>query len=496
MSSDLATLTLAEMRAGLVARRFSSVELTTALLDRAEKASALNAFITLSRERTLAEAQECDARLARGEGGVLLGVPIAIKDMILTRGERTTAASKMLADFVAPYDATVVAKLREAGAVIFGKTNLDEFAMGSSNETSFFGAVRNPWSLDHVPGGSSGGSAAAVAARLAPAALGTDTGGSIRQPASFCNIVGLKPTYGRVSRYGAIAYASSLDQIGPFAANVADCAAVYEVIAGVDPLDSTSVDAPRPDLAALAASDLRGLRIGIPREYFIKGLRPEVESLVRSAVTVLEGRGATVVEISLPHTELAVAVYYILAPAEASSNLARYDGVRFGHRAEGVTDLKDLYCRSRSEGFSAEVQRRILVGTYVLSAGYFDAYYVKAQRVRALIARDFATAFAHECDVIACPTAPTPPFRLAEKVEDPLAMYLNDVFTIPVNLAGLPALSIPCGFVGDLPVGLQLIGKPWNEDTLLKVGQVYESATDWHTRIPALSPESSAHRHE
>jgi len=439
----------------------------------------------------LAEARECDARLARGERGALLGVPIAIKDMILTRGERTTAASKMLADFVAPYDATVVAKLREAGAVIFGKTNLDEFAMGSSNETSYFGPVRNPWNLDCVPGGSSGGSAAAVAARLAPAALGTDTGGSIRQPASFCNIVGLKPTYGRVSRYGAIAYASSLDQIGPFATNIADCAAVYEVIAGVDPLDSTSVDAPLA--SAAAENDLRGLRIGIPREYFIKGLRPEVEALVRSAIAVLEERGATVVEVSLPHTELAVAVYYILAPAEASSNLARYDGIRFGHRAEGVTDLKELYCRSRSEGFSAEVQRRILIGTYVLSAGYFDAYYVKAQRVRALIARDFTAAFTKECDVIACPTAPTPPFRLAEKVEDPLAMYLNDVFTIPVNLAGLPALSVPCGFVGDLPVGLQLIGKPWDEHTLLKAGYAYEAATAWHTRIPVLPAGDSAH---
>jgi len=484
MSSDLSTLTLAEMRAGLDSKAFSSVELTEALLGRAERARDLNAFITLEHAQVIGEATLADERRARGERGALLGVPIAIKDMILTRGIRTTCASKMLANFVAPYDATVITKLKAAGAVMFGKTNLDEFAMGSSNETSFFGPVKNPWNTKCVPGGSSGGSAAAVAARLAPAALGTDTGGSIRQPASFCNIVGLKPTYGRVSRYGAVAFASSLDQIGPFAANIADCAAVYEVISGHDPLDSTSVDLPVPPTAL--TGDVKGLRVGIPREYFIKGLAPEVESLVRAAVTTLEKQGATVVEISLPHTELAVAVYYILAPAEASSNLARYDGIRFGHRAEGAADLKDLYCRSRSEGFSAEVQRRILVGTYVLSAGYFDAYYLRAQKVRTLIAQDFKEAFAHSCDVIACPTAPTVPFAIGEKVEDPLAMYLNDVFTIPVNLAGLPALTLPCGFVGDLPVGLQLIGKPWDERTLLNAGYAYESVTDWHKRIPAI----------
>lgn len=484
MSSDLATMTLADMRAGLEAKAFSSVELASALLARAERAKGLNAFITLDREQILGEARGADERRARGETAALLGVPIAIKDMILTRGTRTTCASKMLANFVPPYDATVIAKLRAAGAVMFGKTNLDEFAMGSSNETSFFGPVQNPWNRACVPGGSSGGSAAAVAARLAPAALGTDTGGSIRQPASFCNIVGLKPTYGRVSRYGAVAFASSLDQIGPFATNIADCAAVYEVIAGHDPLDSTSVNLPVSPTSL--RGDVRGLRVGIPREYFIKGLAPEVESLVRGAITTLEQRGASVVEISLPHTELAVAVYYILAPAEASSNLARYDGIRYGHRAEGANDLKDLYCRSRSEGFSAEVQRRILVGTYVLSAGYFDAYYLRAQKVRTLIAQDFNEAFTHSCDVIACPTAPTVPFKIGEKVEDPLAMYLNDVFTIPVNLAGLPAVTLPCGFVGDLPVGLQLIGKPWDEATLLSVGFAYESVTDWHKRIPSL----------
>ena len=484
MSAELSTMTLAQMSGGLAAKDFSSVELSTALLNRSEQARHLNAFITLDREAVLAEARGADARRAQGESGSLLGVPIAIKDMILTRGVRNTCASKMLANFVAPYDATVITNLRQAGAVVFGKTNLDEFAMGSSNETSFFGPVRNPWNTACVPGGSSGGSAAAVAARLAPAALGTDTGGSIRQPASFCNIVGLKPTYGRVSRYGAVAYASSLDQIGPFAANIADCAAVYDVIAGHDSRDSTSVNLPKP--TTVLDGNIAGLRIGIPREYFIKGLSPEVEALVRAAIARLEERGARVVEVSLPHTELAVAVYYILAPAEASSNLARYDGIRYGHRAEGTHDLKELYCRSRSEGFSAEVQRRIMIGTYVLSAGYYDAFYLRAQKVRTLIAQDFRDAFANVCDVIACPTAPTPPFKIGEKVADPLAMYLNDVFTIPVNLAGLPALTFPCGFVDGLPVGLQLIGKPWDEQTLLNVGQAHESMTDWHKRIPAI----------
>jgi aspartyl-tRNA(Asn)/glutamyl-tRNA(Gln) amidotransferase subunit A len=472
------------MSRGLAAKDFSSVELATALLERSSGAKHLNAFITLDREAVLAEARLADERRTRGESGALLGVPIAIKDMILTRGVRNTCASKMLENFIAPYDATVITKLRSAGAVMFGKTNLDEFAMGSSNETSFFGPVRNPWNTACVPGGSSGGSAAAVAARLAPAALGTDTGGSIRQPASFCSIVGLKPTYGRVSRYGAVAFASSLDQIGPFAANIADCAAVYDVISGHDTLDSTSVNLPAPRTALDGV--VKGLRIGIPKEYFIKGLSPDVEALVRGAVRTLEQQGAQVVEVSLPHTELAVAVYYILAPAEASSNLARYDGIRFGHRAEGAADLRDLYCRSRSEGFGSEVQRRIMVGTYVLSAGYFDAYYLRAQKVRTLIAQDFSEAFKNVCDVIACPTAPTLPFKIGEKVEDPLAMYLNDVFTIPVNLAGLPALTLPCGFVGDLPVGLQLIGKPWDERTLLNVGQAYENTTEWHKRIPAI----------
>lgn len=478
---------ISECVEGLERGSFSSVELTRACLDRIERAKELNAFISVCEREALDAAQQADLRRARGERGRLLGVPVAIKDAILTKGVRTTAASKILNNFVPPYDATVTAKLKAAGAVVVGKTNMDEFAMGSSNENSFFGPVKNPWDTACVPGGSSGGSAAAVAARLIPAALGTDTGGSIRQPASFCSVVGIKPTYGRVSRYGVIAYASSFDQVGPFAANVRDCARVTTAIAGKDPHDSTSAALEVPDFESGLGEQIKGLRVGIPREYFIEGLNKDVERSIREVIAKLAALGAEIVEISLPHTELALAVYYILAPAEASSNLSRYDGVRYGYRAAHTKDLKELYSRTRSEGFGKEVKRRILIGTHVLSTGYYDAYYLRAQKVRALIAQDFAEAFATQCDLIVCPTAPTAPFRIGEKVEDPLAMYLSDIFTIPVNLAGIPALTVPCGFDSKGgPVGVQLIGKPWDEATLFKVGYAYEQSTAWHQQLPQM----------
>lgn len=485
--SDLSFHSISELRSALDRREFSARELTEQLLNKIENHRDMGCFIEVPREHALRQAQAADDRLKAGESAPLLGIPVAIKDMILTQGIRTTAASRMLANFIPPYNATVTRKLLEAGAVMIGKTNMDEFAMGSSNETSFFGPVKNPWNTDYVPGGSSGGSAAAVAAGFAPAALGTDTGGSIRQPASFCNVVGIKPTYGRVSRYGAIAFASSLDQIGPFARNTADAALITEVIAGHDPLDSTSVSHPVPHFSAATQRGIRGMRIGIPKEYFITGLHPEVEAAIRKALNKLEELGGKIVEVSLPHTELAVAVYYVLAPAEASSNLARYDGVRYGHRTESAKSLEELYARSRSEGFGPEVQRRILVGSYVLSAGYFDAYYRKSQKVRALIAKDFSEAFSKSCDIIACPTSPTPPFKIGEKTEDPLAMYLSDVFTIPLNLAGLPGLSVPCGFdSAGLPIGLQLIGKAWDEESLFAAAGAYEAATEWHKRRPGM----------
>jgi aspartyl-tRNA(Asn)/glutamyl-tRNA(Gln) amidotransferase subunit A len=482
---DCTTLSISELRTGLVEKKFSSVELTQAYLARIKKHSDLNAFVAVDDQRALSLAKQADAALAAGERRSLLGIPGAIKEMILTKGLETTACSKILNGFVPPYSATVVQKLESAGSLVLGKTNQDEFAMGSSNETSANGPVKNPWDHSRVPGGSSGGSAAAVAACLAPYALGTDTGGSIRQPASFCNIVGIKPTYGRVSRYGVIAYASSLDQVGPMARSVRDCAEITQVLCGHDPHDSTSVPRNLPNFVEGLGKSIKGLRLGVPREYFIKGLDATVESSVRSAIAKLVEQGAEVVDISLPHTELAVAVYYILAPAEASSNLARYDGVRFGYRAEKPTGLEDLYARSRSEGFGTEVKRRIMIGTYVLSSGYYDAFYLRAQKVRTLIAQDFQNAFRDSCDVIVCPTAPTTAFKIAEKVTDPLAMYLNDVFTIPVNLAGLPGMSLPCGFDAQgLPIGLQLIGKPWDEETLFKAAFAYESATDWHKRLP------------
>jgi aspartyl-tRNA(Asn)/glutamyl-tRNA(Gln) amidotransferase subunit A len=476
--------TLTELAAALRGRTLSSVELTRRLLERAEAAQpALNALISITRDAALVQAEAADRELAAGRGGPLTGIPIIHKDIFCTEGVRTTCGSRMLGDFVAPYDATVVAKLRAAGMVMLGKANMDEFAMGSSNETSFFGPVRNPWDPARVPGGSSGGSAAAVAARLAPVATATDTGGSIRQPAALCGVTGIKPTYGRVSRYGMIAFASSLDQGGIITASAEDAARVLTAMAGFDPRDSTSVDRPVPDYAAGLDRPIRGLKIGVLREYFEKGLDPENERCVRAALEVYRGLGATLKEVSLPSIGLSVPAYYVVAPAECSSNLARYDGVRFGYRCENPRDLSDLYRRSRGEGFGAEVKRRIITGTYVLSAGYYDAYYLKAQQVRQLIAGEFARAFA-DVDVIAGPTSPTAAFELGAKTADPVTMYLNDIYTIGANLAGLPALSIPCGFTAGLPVGLQLMGPHFAEERLLAAAHAYQRETDWHRRVP------------
>ena len=477
--------TLTELSAGLAAGAFSSEELTRVFLARIEQFNpGLNAFITVTAEAALAQARAADARRQRGEAGPLTGVPIAHKDIFCTNGVRTSCGSRMLDRFIAPYDATVVEKLNAAGVVMLGKTNMDEFAMGSSNETSFYGPVRNPWDLDAVPGGSSGGSAAAVAARLAPGATGTDTGGSIRQPAALCGITGLKPTYGRVSRWGMIAYASSLDQGGPMARTAEDCALLLGAMAGFDLRDSTSVDRPVPDYVALLDRPLAGLKIGLPKEYFGEGLDSEVARVVEAAIAEYRKLGAETVEISLPNSQLAVPAYYVIAPAECSSNLARFDGVRYGHRCENPKDLLDLYTRSRAEGFGAEVTRRILVGTFALSAGYYDAYYLKAQQIRRLISDDFRRAF-EQVDVIAGPTSPTVAFNLGEKVDDPITMYLSDIYTIAVNLAGLPGLSLPVGFVGQRPVGLQLIGHYFAEDRLLNVAHRYQQVTDWHRRAPA-----------
>jgi aspartyl-tRNA(Asn)/glutamyl-tRNA(Gln) amidotransferase subunit A len=483
--SELHHMGLTELAAGLRARRFSSVELTEAFLRRIERSQgALNAFISVTREAALADAAAADRALAAGTGGALTGVPIAHKDLFCTRGVRTTCGSRMLGNFVSPYDATVVAKLRRAGAVMLGKTNMDEFAMGSSNETSYYGPVRNPWDPRLVPGGSSGGSAAAVAARLVPGATATDTGGSIRQPAALCGITGLKPTYGRVSRYGMVAFASSLDQGGVLTVSAADAALMLREMAGFDPNDSTSVEREVPDYVAGLDAPLAGLKVGLLKEFFDKGLDPDNGQRVREALKVLESLGARLTEVSLPNLALSVPVYYVVAPAECSSNLARFDGVRYGHRCERPRDLQDLYRRSRGEGFGAEVKRRIMTGTYVLSAGYYDAYYLKAQRVRQLISADFTRAFA-SVDVLMGPTTPTPAFAIGAKTSDPITMYLNDIYTIGANLAGLPAVSVPCGFVGKLPVGLQIVGPHFSEARLLSAAHAYQRATDWHTRVPA-----------
>ncbi len=476
--------TLTELGAGLDAGDFTSVEVTEALLDRIAGGDAqLNALITVTRDEALATAARADADRAAGNGGPLCGLPLIHKDIFCTRGVRTTCGSRMLDNFVSPYDATVVERLARAGAVVLGKANMDEFAMGSSNETSYFGPVRNPWDLERSPGGSSGGSAASVAARFTPAATATDTGGSIRQPAALTNTVGLKPTYGRVSRYGMIAFASSLDQAGTITRTAEDAALLLGVMAGFDERDSTSIDQPVPDYVAALGDTIRGLKIGVVRQHFDEGLDPATGDRVRAAIAALESLGATTIEVSMPNIDLSVPTYYVVAPAECSSNLSRFDGVRFGHRAADVDDLLDLYCRSRGEGFGDEVKRRIMTGTYVLSAGYYDAYYLKAQQVRQLIADEFKKAFA-DVDVIAGPTAPAPAFKLGDKVDDPIQMYLNDIYTIGANLAGLPGVSVPCGFVDGLPVGLHLVGPHFGESVLLRCAHQYQQATDWHTRCP------------
>ncbi|MGE5130171.1 MAG: Asp-tRNA(Asn)/Glu-tRNA(Gln) amidotransferase subunit GatA [Sphingomonadaceae bacterium] len=481
--------TLTELGAALAARRVSSVELTELFLARVRALNGtLNAFITVDERRALDDARRTDAQRAAGQGGPLTGIPIAHKDIFCTRGMLTTCGSRMLANFVSPYDAHVVERLGAAGAVVLGKTNMDEFAMGSSNETSWFGPVRNPWDKRLVPGGSSGGSAAAVAARMAPAATGTDTGGSIRQPAALSGVCGLKPTYGVVSRYGMVAFASSLDQAGPMAKTAADLALLLNAMAGFDARDSTSLERPVEDYTRELNMPLAGLRIGLPREFTGEGVEAGVRAAVDEAVRWFVSQGASTVPVELPNSRLAVPVYYVLAPAEASSNLSRFDGVRYGHRAAQYDDLTDMYCRSRAEGFGAEVKRRILIGTYVLSHGYYDAYYLQAQKLRRLIARDFAAAF-ERCDLILGPTAPDTAFPIGAKLDDPVQMYLNDIFTIPAPLAGLPALSIPCGFDGKgLPIGLQIMGSYFSEARMLGAAHRYQQATDWHLRVPTETP--------
>ncbi|MFH1661049.1 MAG: aspartyl-tRNA(Asn)/glutamyl-tRNA (Gln) amidotransferase subunit A [Rhodocyclaceae bacterium] len=478
---------LKQLSQALAAKQISSVELSTLFLDRIERLNpTLNAFVTVDREKSLKMALAADARIAAGTAGPLTGIPIAQKDIFCAEGWTTTCGSKMLANFVSPYDATVIHKMHaDAGMVSLGKTNMDEFAMGSSNETSFFGPVRNPWDTSRVPGGSSGGSAAAVAARLAPAATGTDTGGSIRQPAALCNLTGLKPTYGVVSRYGMIAFASSLDQGGPMAASAEDCALLLNTMVGFDERDSTSLDRPVEDYTRDLEKPLNGLRIGLPKEFFGEGCDAEVMAAVRAAIAEYEKLGATTVEVSLPNSHLSVPAYYVIAPAEASSNLSRFDGARYGYRAPEYDNLEQMYEKTRAQGFGAEVKRRIMIGAYVLSHGYYDAYYLQAQRIRRLIANDFVEAF-KSCDVIMGPTSPSTAFKLGEKAADPVQMYLSDIYTIAVNLAGLPGMSIPCGFVGGLPVGLQLIGDYFAEGQLLNVAHRYQQATDWHQRRAAV----------
>lgn len=479
--------TLAELAADLAAGHYSSQELTQHYLDRIARLDPqLNSFISQTPELALTQAKAADAARAAGRAGLLTGLPLAHKDIFCTQGIRTSCGSKMLDNFIAPYESTVSHRLQQAGMVTLGKTNMDEFAMGSSNETSFYGPVRNPWDTDRVPGGSSGGSASAVAARLAPAATGTDTGGSIRQPAALCGITGLKPTYGRVSRYGMIAFASSLDQAGPMTQTAEDAAMLLSAMAGFDAKDSTSTDTPVPDYLAGLNQSIKGLKIGLPKEYFGQGLDAGIDAALQQAIADLTALGAEFVEVSLPHTELSVPVYYVVAPAEASSNLSRFDGVRFGYRAQNPKDLTDLYQRSRGEGFGPEVKRRILVGTYALSAGYYDAYYLKAQQLRRKISEDFRQAF-QQVDLLLTPSTPSTAFRLGEKAADPVAMYLSDIYTIATNLAGLPGMALPCGLVNGLPTGLQLIGNYFDESRLLNVGHQYQQRTDWHRQLPAFS---------
>ncbi|MFW1677982.1 Asp-tRNA(Asn)/Glu-tRNA(Gln) amidotransferase subunit GatA [Pontibacter sp. JAM-7] len=476
--------TLAELAKGLHQGEYSSVELTQAFLQRIQQQdSRYNSFISVCEDQALNQAKVADQAIATGTAGAFTGLPIAHKDILCTQGVRTSCASKMLDSFISPYNATVVERFNHAGAVTLGKTNMDEFAMGSSNETSYYGPARNPWNTDYVPGGSSGGSAAAVAGRLTPAATGTDTGGSIRQPAALCGITGLKPTYGRVSRYGMIAFASSLDQAGPMTRSAEDAAMMMNVMAGLDPRDSTSVDRAVPDYCAELNNPLQGLKIGLPKEFFTDQLNPELAQQTQNALKEFEKLGATLHEISLPNTSLSVPAYYIIAPAEASSNLSRFDGVRYGYRCDSPVDLEDLYKRSRGEGFGTEVQRRIMIGTYALSAGYYDAYYNKALQVRRLIQNDFVSAL-NEVDVIMGPTTPHPAFKLGEKTSDPVAMYMEDIFTISLNLAGLPGMSIPCGTANGMPIGLQIIGDYFAEQKLLNVAHQFQLATDWHQQSP------------
>jgi aspartyl-tRNA(Asn)/glutamyl-tRNA(Gln) amidotransferase subunit A len=478
------TKTLSELISDLKNKKISSTELTKHYLDRIEKLDKkYNSFITVSKDEALHQAKKADELLASGKAGTLTGIPIAQKDIFCTKGVKTSCGSKILDNFISPYDATVVEKCKLEGLVMLGKTNMDEFAMGASNESSFYGPVKNPWDISRVPGGSSGGSAAAVSARLAPLATGTDTGGSIRQPAAMCGITGIKPTYGRVSRYGMIAFASSLDQAGPMGYSAEDVALLLNVIAGFDEKDSTSIDKSVPDYTQTLNNDLKGLRIGLPKEYFAQGLDKDIEKSLQEAIKLYEKLGANITEVNLPNSPLAVPAYYVVAPAEASSNLSRYDGVRFGYRAKEPKNLLDLYERSRGEGFGPEVKRRILTGTYVLSAGYYDAYYIKAQKIRNLIREDFMKAF-DKVDVLLGPTAPSTAFPIGAKTNDPVSMYLADIYTCAINLAGLPGISLPAGFQDKLPIGMQLIGTHFSEAKLLNVAHQYQQQTDWHLRVP------------
>jgi aspartyl-tRNA(Asn)/glutamyl-tRNA(Gln) amidotransferase subunit A len=480
------TTTIKKLQQGLAGKQFSSVEITQDYLNRINQQNVkLNCFITVTDELALQQAADADTALASGKGSALTGIPIAHKDIFCTDSIKTSCASKMLDNFIAPYNATVIEKFNQSGTVMLGKTNLDEFAMGSSNENSFYGSVGNPWDVSRVPGGSSGGSAAAVAARLAPGATGTDTGGSIRQPAALCGITGIKPTYGRVSRYGIVAFGSSLEQAGPFAHTAEDCALLLQSMSGFDPRDSTSVDQAVPDFSADLNNDIAGLKIGLPKEFFADGLDADVARVIESAIIEFRKLGAEIVDISLPNMALSIPVYYVVAPAECSSNLSRMDGVRFGHQCENPVDLEDLYKRSRSEGFGEEVKRRIMIGTYALSAGYYDAYYLKAQQLRRLIKLDYVTAF-EQVDVILCPTTPEVAFKRGEKTDDPVNMYLQDIYTLSLNLAGLPGMSIPAGFSQAMPVGLQLIGNYFEESRILNTAHQFQQATDWHLQAPEV----------
>ena len=480
------TTTIKQLQQGLAEKQYSSVEITQDYLNKINQQNAeLNCFISVTDEQALQQAAEADTALANGNGSDLTGIPIAHKDIFCTDGVKTSCGSKMLDNFIAPYNATVIEKFNQSGSVMLGKTNLDEFAMGSSNENSFYGSVGNPWDISRVPGGSSGGSAAAVAARLAPGATGTDTGGSIRQPAALCGITGIKPTYGRVSRYGIVAFGSSLEQAGPFAHTAEDCALLLQSMSGFDPRDSTSVDQTVPDFSADLNNDIAGLKIGLPKEFFAEGLDADVAKVIESAIAEFRKLGAEIVDISLPNMGLSIPVYYVVAPAECSSNLSRMDGVRFGHQCENPVDLEDLYKRSRSEGFGEEVKRRIMIGTYALSAGYYDAYYLKAQQLRRLIKQDYVKAF-EQVDVILCPTTPEVAFKRGEKTDDPVNMYLQDIYTLSLNLAGLPGMSIPAGFSQKLPVGLQLIGNYFEESRILNAAHKFQQATDWHLQAPEV----------